>query len=85
MTLEAALAANTAALEKLCGLLSAPPLKAPAVKEAGITYSDVADALVQLAKSDRQRAVGLLARYGAKNLSEVPKDKWAEIKREAQA
>jgi hypothetical protein len=94
MSLEQAIQANTAALEKLIVALGnqpAPPQPAaaelakapPAATQSvatEVTYAVVSAAVTRLSKEKgRAAAVDLLAKYGAKNLKEIDASNWAGV------
>jgi hypothetical protein len=94
MSLEQAIQANTAAIEKLIAAMGnqtakpqpaapetakAPPAATqPAAEE--VTYAIVSAAVTKLSKEKgREAAVALLAKYGAKNLKEIDASNWAGV------
>lgn len=45
-----------------------------------LRYDQVAKAVTDLIKTNRQAGIDLLAQYKAKTLRDVPQERWAEIK-----
>lgn len=59
------------------------PLGAPPADEP-LRYDQVAKAVTDLIKTNRQAGIDLLAQYKAKTLRDIPQEKWAEIKAAAE-
>jgi len=84
---------NTAALKgvkpaaaikavKVEAATQAQPVNPP--QTAGVSVKQVADALVKLAEKDREKAVTLLGKFGAKKVPELKPENYEQFIKEAQ-